>query len=61
MKTNDSVYSMGSTNCYLNEAYTIRTWFADSRHRDASRDATFHILKQLLWTETNLVPVIEQM
>jgi len=61
MKTNDSVYSLGSAVCDLNEAYTTRTWLADSCHKDAVLDATFHRLKQLLWTETNVVPAIEQM
>jgi len=42
----------------LNEAYTTRTWFADSCHREAVLDATLHRLKQLLWNETNLVLVI---
>jgi len=61
MNINDSVCSLVSTDCDLNEAYTTRTWLVDSRHRDAVPDATFNRLKQLLWTETNLVPAIEQM
>jgi len=31
MNTNDSVYSPGSTDCDLSEAYITRTWLADSR------------------------------
>jgi len=61
VNTNDSVHSLGSMDCDLNEAYITRAWLAVSRHRDAVLDANFHKLKQLLWKETNLVPAIEQM
>jgi len=47
MNTNDSVYSLGSRDCDLNEAYITRAWLADSCHRDAVLDATFHRFKQL--------------
>ena len=57
----DNVYSLGSMDCNVNEAYTARTWLADSRHRDARLDATFHRLKQLLWYETNLILMTWQM
>jgi len=43
--------------CDVNEAYTTRTWLADSQG-DAVLDATFHRLKQLHWIETNLVIMI---
>jgi len=56
MNTNESVYSVGLTDCDLNEANTTRTWLTDSRHREAVLDVTFHRLKELLWSETNLVP-----
>jgi len=46
VNTNDSVYSVGSTDCDLNEAYTTRAWLADARHREAVLDATCHRLKQ---------------
>jgi len=61
MNTNDSVYIPGSTDCDLSKAYITKTWLADSHHRDVVLDVTFHILKQLLWREINLVPAIEQM
>jgi len=47
--TSDDVYSLGSMDCDVNKAYTARTWLAESPHRDAILDATFHRLKQLLW------------
>ena len=61
MNINDSIYSLGSTDCDLSEAYITRTWLADSHHRDVVLDVTFHILKHLLWSKISLVPVIEQM